>query len=77
MLCTVAKRSSLTQHGSEMAEVWSPDENSDFFSENCKSIHDEAALAPMPPCPILIDVLEAMNRIPERIVEVLSSPVRR
>ena len=35
-----------------------------FFCEHCQSICDKPAMAPMPPCPIPKQVLEAMRKIP-------------
>ncbi len=35
-----------------------------FFCEHCQTLHDEVAVAPMPPCPIPPALLEALQKIP-------------
>ncbi len=43
-----------------------------FLCEQCQSLHDEVAVAPMPPCPIPPALLEALRKIPFGTMPLLS-----
>ena len=46
-----------------------------FFCEHCQSVCDEPAIAPMPPCPIPKQVLEAMRKIPAGSPPLINRPI--
>ena len=46
-----------------------------FFCEHCQSICHEPAMAPMPPCPIPRQVLDAMRRIPAGSLPLLNRTI--
>ncbi len=43
-----------------------------IFCEQCQSLHDQVAVAPMPPCPIPLGLLEALRKIPFGTMPLLS-----
>lgn len=46
-----------------------------FFCGRCQTIHDEPALAPMPPCPLSKAILEKMRKIPAGTPPLINRPI--
>ena len=46
-----------------------------YFCSQCQTIHDQVAIAPLPPCPLPVEVLESLRKIPNGSLHLLSRPV--
>ena len=45
-----------------------------YFCSQCQSIHEQVAVAPLPPCPLPVEVLESLRKIPDGSLPFLSTP---
>ena len=46
-----------------------------YFCCKCRSVHDNVGLAPMPPCPVPLDIWNSMRRIDPKSEPLLARPV--